>query len=506
MRERRLRRQRELLVLAAQHAEQRGGSRRAPRARCPRPTRTPARRRRAACARAAPRSPPRRPSRPSASLHQVVQLARDPRALVGHRAGRAGLAVVLGGRAPCPRSAWLSFTRARTSRPSSIGPPTTIVGHEEEVTSAARWMVEPDRDRRRDDEHGEAGMELSALGVGAERVAEDQRREERPDEVRVDRAAQALEHGQDREGDRDRDHRRPPAHGERAGEREERGARDQQVAAGRVDEQQLDLHLHAERERQEQRPGQPVDEPWHANAIRRREGSWGGIPSRRLPPPGAEGRVPPRIPVKVLYEIAVMGVGAVLMAAAPAAARPAPQVRVDQLGYAPGEAKVALPARAARAAERALPRHGRRGPDRAARPRRQEPGARGTGATAPSSRSTSARCARPAATACGCGARARRASGSPTPAAALLRPSRSSRPQRDGAYVSGPSATPPATATTPTRTVYAGRHLRRARQRRDPRPLAEGDRRPGRRSPAAGSTPATSSSSPTRPPTRPRCC
>ena len=29
------------------------------------------------------------------------------------------------------------------------------------------------------------------------------------------------------------------------------------------------------------------------------------------------------------------------MAASPAAARPAPQVRVDQLGYAPGEAKVA---------------------------------------------------------------------------------------------------------------------------------------------------------------------
>src|SRR3954469_13928510 len=59
-----------------------------------------------------------------------------------------------------------------------------------------------------------------------------------------------------------------------------------------------------------------------------------------LPRPTGRGRVPHRIRVKVPYKIAV-GLGAAMLAAAPAAARPAPQVRVDQLGYAPGEAKVA---------------------------------------------------------------------------------------------------------------------------------------------------------------------
>ena len=180
----------------------------------------------------------------------MVELARDPGTLGGHRAGRPGLAVVLGGRG-LARQRLVELHACADEPPEQDRAADDDRGHEEEVTSAARWMVEADRDRRRDDEHGEAGMELSALGVRAERVAEDQRREERPDEVRVDRAAQALEDGQDREGDRDRDHRRPPAHGERAGEREQRGAGDQQVAAGRVDEQHLDLHLHAQRERQE---------------------------------------------------------------------------------------------------------------------------------------------------------------------------------------------------------------------------------------------------------------
>ena len=59
-----------------------------------------------------------------------------------------------------------------------------------------------------------------------------------------------------------------------------------------------------------------------------------------MPRRDERGRVAPRIRVKVLYEIA-LGLTGALLAAAPAAARPAPQVRVDQLGYAPGEAKIA---------------------------------------------------------------------------------------------------------------------------------------------------------------------
>ena len=97
MGERRLRRERELLVLAAQHPEQRPdlaerlapgvlhGSERqlgvvGPRAR------EPLRGRRLG------------DHRGQRVADQVVELARDPRALGGHRAGRPGLAVVLGGR------------------------------------------------------------------------------------------------------------------------------------------------------------------------------------------------------------------------------------------------------------------------------------------------------------------------------------------------------------------------------------------------------------------------
>ena len=281
MGERRLRSERELLVLAAQHAEQRRGSRRAPRARCPPRLRTPARRRRAACARARSAVAASATIEASASLTRwwssPAIRARSAATAPAARASRSSSAA-----AALSASAWLSFTRARTSRPSRIGPADHDRGHEEEVTSAARWMVEADRDRRsrRRARRGRPGTvgprrarRASSRGSASRRTA--RRGSRRPGRPRRSRTVRT------REGDRDRDHRRPPAHGERAGEREQRGAGDQQVAAGRVDEEQLDLHLQAQHEREEPRPGQPVDEPWHANAIRRREGR-GGIPEPSL--------------------------------------------------------------------------------------------------------------------------------------------------------------------------------------------------------------------------------
>ena len=126
MGERRLRRERELLVLAAQHTEQRPdlaerlapGSSTAPNAQLGvvgLRAREPLGGRRLG------------DHRLQRVADQVVELARDPGALGDDRAGGAGVAVVLSGRR-LPGSAWLSCERARTSRPSRIGPPTTIVG------------------------------------------------------------------------------------------------------------------------------------------------------------------------------------------------------------------------------------------------------------------------------------------------------------------------------------------------------------------------------------------
>ena len=273
MGERRLRSERELLVLAAQHPEQRPdlAERLAPgvlhgserqlgvvglRAR------EPLRGRRLG------------DHRGQRVADQVVELARDPGTLGGHRAGRPGLAVVLGGRG-LARQRLVELHACADEPPEQDRAADDDRGHEEEVTSAARRMVEADRDRRRDDEHGEAGMELSALGVRAERVAEDQRREERPDEVRVDRAAQALEDGR---GRRRRQRPRSPAPaGARRARRRARGAR-RARSAGRCGARRRRTSRPASpgpARALGPRPGQPVDEPWHANAIRRREGSWG---------------------------------------------------------------------------------------------------------------------------------------------------------------------------------------------------------------------------------------
>ena len=125
VRERRLRRERQLLVLAAQHAEQPAdlGERLAPGVldRGERALGAVGLRAREPLGGAGLAD-----HRGQRVADQVVQFARDPRALVGDRAGRARLALVLGGRR-LVGSAWLSFTRARTSRPTSSGPPTRIV-------------------------------------------------------------------------------------------------------------------------------------------------------------------------------------------------------------------------------------------------------------------------------------------------------------------------------------------------------------------------------------------
>ena len=248
MGERRLRGERELLVLPAQHPEQRPdlaerlapgvlhGSERAP-GDVGLGAHEPLRRRRLG------------DHGGERVAHQVVELARDPGALGGHRAGRPGLAVILGGHRLVRERLVEPHPRAHEA-PEQDRAADHDRGYEEKVANAARRLVEADHDRRRDDEHDEADMELPGLGARAERVAEDQRREERPDEVRVDRAAQALEDGEDGEGERDRDHRRSPAHGERAGQHEQRGARDEDVAARSVDQEHLDLHLQAQDQRE----------------------------------------------------------------------------------------------------------------------------------------------------------------------------------------------------------------------------------------------------------------
>ena len=514
MRERRLRRQRELLVLAAQHAEQRAGSRRAPRARCPRPLRTPARRRRAACARAARRRRASATIEASASLTRWCSSpairARSSATAPAARASRSSSAAARLARA----SAWLSFTRARTSRPSRIGPPTTIVGDEEEVTGAARWMVEADRDRQ----SATTSTARPAWNCRPSAWAPSEKQtisvaKNGPTRFASTGVAQAL---QQRSGPRRRP-RRAITGARRRTASAPASARSAARAisrsrAGRVDEQHLDLHLHAQRERQEQVQGcrsTSHGTPTLSTVEGRVWKSASAAGASALPPCALRGRVPPRIRVKVLYEIAAAVRGRA--AGRVARRRRGPRRRCASTSSATRRARPRSPtcSRRARCGTRASGSsiaagqtvlRGRVGNSRGRWNRRYRAvqpldlsALRTPGPTASASRRARSPRFRD---------RRRRLFAARGDTVAFF------QAQRDGAdVIAGPlhrRHRPP--ATTPTRTVYApprydgpdsdvirGRSLKR-------------DRRAGRRSRAAGSTPATSSSSPTRPPTPRRCC
>jgi hypothetical protein len=89
------------------------------------------------------------------------------------------------------------------------------------------------------------------LGVSPDRVGDQQRREERSDQVLVHTRVEAFQHGQDGERGGGGEHGRPAAYGDRDRQPEQRGPCHEQVVAWRVDEQQLDLHLDAQGEREQ---------------------------------------------------------------------------------------------------------------------------------------------------------------------------------------------------------------------------------------------------------------
>ena len=101
-----------------------------------------------------------------------------------------------------------------------------------------------DQDAGRDDE-------LAPFGVRAHRVGDEEHGEERPDQVAVDVVAQRLEHDDRADPERRRHDGQAASHEDRDGEPEQHPSRDQDVAARRVDEQQLGLHLHARRQGEE---------------------------------------------------------------------------------------------------------------------------------------------------------------------------------------------------------------------------------------------------------------
>ena len=72
-----------------------------------------------------------------------------------------------------------------------------------------------------------------------------------PTRFPLDLRGQALEHDRDDDRDRGGEHGRAAADGDRDGEGEQGGAGDQQVARGAVGEEQLELHLDTEREREQ---------------------------------------------------------------------------------------------------------------------------------------------------------------------------------------------------------------------------------------------------------------
>ena len=170
VRERGLRRERELLVLAAQHAEQAPDLRRALRARS---SSTAANARLGAVGSRARELLGRvgvADHRRERLADQVVQLAGDPLALLHHRSGGAGLTVVL-------ERGGLLLQRlvepdARAHEPAEQHRAADEDRRrEQEVVGAARRPVEPDGERTAPtDEHGDARPQPPSLGVRADRV------------------------------------------------------------------------------------------------------------------------------------------------------------------------------------------------------------------------------------------------------------------------------------------------------------------------------------------------
>jgi hypothetical protein len=124
---------------------------------------------------------------------------------------------------------------------------------EEEVVEPAGRIVGPDGDGGATDQHHSTRHQFAPLGIRAHRVRDHEEEEERR-EQRLD--AQVLDGAGGRDPDRRRHHRQAPAHGDRGGQRDEHRAGDQQIAARRLGEQQLDLELDRHRDR-EQHVGAP---------------------------------------------------------------------------------------------------------------------------------------------------------------------------------------------------------------------------------------------------------
>ena len=149
----------------------------------------------------------------------VVDLARDPRALLCDGEPRNGVAFALELKRAIPHQGRQETPVAKRAS----GEPGSHRGDRREGEIAHRGALEQLRDQGSGQCDGQAHAGTSALGVGSQRVEEHEVGEQRRSEVRRDQpASRRLLRDADQRDHADRTKRRPSAPGHRAG-RHERG-------------------------------------------------------------------------------------------------------------------------------------------------------------------------------------------------------------------------------------------------------------------------------------------